>query len=274
MGISRKKELGDFLKNKRKAISPKLFGVTLVGRRRTSGLRREEVAELAGVGISWYTWLEQGRDIQVSYSLLSSILTVLKCTITETKYALDLAGYSSIDRKKLLGESSIYPLQYILNSLEIAPTIVLDNHWNIVASNEMALYIYDANNNLQYNNLIELIFLDKHYQLLFPNWEDKARELLSQFRLSFSKEFENEILINFVESMKERSPFFAECWNEHKVINESPFSKTILHPVLNELSFDFSSLHYIDENKESLKLFINTPSNDGVTEKKLREIKK
>jgi len=272
MEINRKKELGDFFKNKRESISPELFGITSAGKRRTSGLRREEVAELAGVGISWYTWLEQGRDIQVSYSLLSSILTALRCTTTETKYALELAGYSSTGSNNSLEESSMHSLQYILNSLEIAPTIVLDNLWNIVAWNKIASYVYDVNSNLQYNNLIELIFLDENYQMLFPNWEDKANELLAQFRLSFSKEIENETLIHFVESMTERSPFFTECWNEHRVIDETPFNKVILHPILKELSFNFSSLHYIDESKVNLKVFINVPSNDGITEEKLKQI--
>lgn len=106
--------------------------------------------------------------------------------------------------------------------------------------------------------------LDKNYQLLFPDWKDEARELFSQIRLSFSKEFENETLIDFVESMKERSSFFVEYWNEHKIMDENPFSKTILHPVLNKLAFDFSNLHYIDGNKERLKLFISLLSNDGV----------
>lgn len=121
--------------------------------------------------------------------------------------------------------------------------------------------------NLQYNHLIELIFLDENYQLLFLDWKDKVRELLSPFRLSFSKEFENETVIDFVESMKKRSSFFAECWNEHKIMDESPFSKTTLYQGLNKLSFDFSSLHYIDGNKVHLNLFINIPSDDGVTEK-------
>ncbi|WP_271000818.1 helix-turn-helix transcriptional regulator [Listeria seeligeri] len=272
MKINRKKELGDFLKNKRESLSPESFGIVTKSKRRACGLRREEVAELAGVGISWYTWLEQGRDIQVSYPLLSSILIALKCSYTETKYVLELAGYSSTNASNSLEQSSMYSLRYILDSLEIAPTIVLDSHWNIIAWNKMASYVYDVHNNLQYNNLIELIFLDKNYQILFPNWKDKAQELLAQFRLSFSKEIENEALIYFIASMKERSSFFDECWNEHRVIDESPFSKTILHPLLNELSFDFSSLHYIDESMENLKIFINVPSNDGITEDKLKQI--
>jgi len=272
MKLNRKKELGNFLKNKRESISPESLGIATKGKRRTSGLRREEVAELAGVGISWYTWLEQGRDIQVSYPLLSSILTALKCTYVEAKYVLELAGYSSTGISHLMTEKSMYSLQYILDSFEIAPTIVLDSHWNIVVWNKMASYVYDVNSDLQYNNLIELIFLDENYQILFPSWKDKARELLAQFRLSFSKEIENEALIHFVESMQERSPFFTECWEEHRVIDENPFNKIILHPVLNELSFDFSSLHYIDESKEHLKIFINVPSNDGITEEKLKQI--
>lgn len=272
MELNRKKELGNFFKKKRESISPGSLGIKIAGNRRTSGLRREEVAELAGVGISWYTWLEQGRDIQVSYSLLLSIIKVLKCSYIESKYVLELAGYSSAGIKNSLEDSSMYSIHYLLNSLHIAPTIVLDNHWNIVAWNKIASYVYNVNNNLQYNNLIELIFLDKNYQTLFLNWKDKAQELLAQFRLSFSKDIESEVLIHFVESMKERSQFFIECWNEHKVIDETPFNKTILHPVLNELSFDFSSLHYIDENKANLKIFINVPSNDGITEEKLKQI--
>ena len=272
MELNRKKELGNFFKKKRESVSPESFGINILSNRRASGLRREEVAELANIGVSWYTWLEQGRDIQVSYAILLSLLTTLNCTSVESKYVLELAGYSSTGIKRSLEESAMYSIQYILNSFSTAPTIVLDNQWNIVAWNKMASYVYDVNHNLQYNNLIELIFLDKNYQMLFLNWKDKAQALLAQFRLSFSKEIESEAHLHFVGSMKARSKFFVDCWNEHRVLGETPFNKTILHPVLNELSFEFSSLHYIDENKANLKMFINVPTNDGITEEKLKQI--
>ena len=267
-----KKELGDFFLKKREATLPENIGLTVQGVRRTSGLRREEVAEISGVGLSWYTWLEQGRDIQVSHQLLSSILSTLKCTPSETNYGLELAGYSSTKSTKIVRTQLPSSLKVVLNSLELAPSMILDRHWNIIWVNEIASYIYNSGQNLAHENLIELIFLDKHYQKLFSDWQTKAKELLAQFRLTFSKEIKSAVLLDFIESMKTRSTFFETCWNQHEVMSNKSFNKVIIHPELKELSFEFLSFSYTNDSGEELTLFINVPSEETNTIEKLKII--
>ncbi|MTD38324.1 helix-turn-helix domain-containing protein [Erwinia sp. CPCC 100877] len=271
MTYNSKKELGDFLKRKRDATLPEYVGIIVQGVRRTSGLRREEVAELSGVGLSWYTSLEQGRDIQVSQHLLSSILSTLQCSLTEKKYALGLAGYASIKSSQGIRTKLPPSLKFVLDSLELAPSMILDRHWNIILANEIASYVYDSGQDLAYENLIELIFLDKHYQILFSDWQAKAKELLAQFRLNFSKEFKNDDLLNFIESMKTRSDFFKACWDKHEVMNINSLNKLIIHPDLDALSFEFLSFSYMNNIGEELTLFINIPSEENNTIEKLKK---
>jgi|SRR5471030_3205324 len=134
----RYKELGDFLKTRRAKILPSQVGLPKGTPRRTPGLRREEVASLSGIGLTWYTWIEQGRPIQVSTQVLESLARNLMLDKQETIHLYTLAGQAPPTSFPSYNESVNPMLQHVLDSLEFSPSMIMDARWNVIAWNKAA----------------------------------------------------------------------------------------------------------------------------------------
>src|SRR5436190_20684268 len=135
----RRRELADFLRSRRERISPELVGLPAGGRRRTPGLRREEVAQLAGVGVTWYTWLEQGRPIRPSESVLGAIATALRLDPSERAHLLTLAGIAPPDHLAVRQPPPADPgTERVLAALEPYPAIVVAARHSYIAWNTSA----------------------------------------------------------------------------------------------------------------------------------------
>lgn len=204
---NRLQALSEFLKARRAAITPAAAGLPEGTRRRTPGLRREEVAQLSGVSSTWYTWLEQGRDIKVSPSVLDCIAAALQLTKDERSYLFALAlengpGVSDYTQEE---HSVIHPsLQKILQELKTCPTIISDRHCGIVGWNEAAAHVFLDFAKLapQQRNMISLLFERKEFRRLAVNWEQFVRGYLSIFRAYYGQYLEDRWYDEFIAEMK------------------------------------------------------------------------
>ncbi|RJG25613.1 helix-turn-helix transcriptional regulator [Paenibacillus thiaminolyticus] len=263
--------LSEFLRAKRAQILPQSVGLPAGTRRRTPGLRREEVAQLAGVSTTWYTWLEQGRDIQVSASVLDSIAEALKLTVDERKYLYALAlegGAGPAVREE--EEPQISPaLQRILQELRHCPTIVSDRRCHIVGWNEAASHVFLDFTVIppEERNMIRLLFTRKEFQSLAVNWEHFVKGFLSIFRAYYGQYVEDEWYDRFLEEMKEVHPDFQRLWNQSQVSTAPEVVIEFRHARAGKMLFHLTSLQV--QGDADLRCSIYTPAPESSTEFKL-----
>ncbi|CAH8707265.1 helix-turn-helix transcriptional regulator [Paenibacillus thiaminolyticus] len=263
--------LSEFLRAKRAQILPQSVGLPAGTRRRTPGLRREEVAQLAGVSTTWYTWLEQGRDIQVSASVLDSIAEALKLTVDERKYLYALAlegGAGPALREE--EEPQISPaLQRILQELRHCPTIVSDRRCHIVGWNEAASHVFLDFTVIppEERNMIRLLFTRKEFQSLAVNWEHFVKGFLSIFRAYYGQYVEDGWYDRFLEEMKEVHPDFQRLWNQSQVSTAPEVVIEFRHARAGKMLFHLTSLQV--QGDADLRCSIYTPAPESSTEFKL-----
>ena len=139
---SRRRELGAFLRSRRERLSPQATGIAAGARRRTPGLRREEVAMIAGVGTTWYTWLEQGRDVRPSVEVLTALCEALRLDAAERRHLFTLAGRQQPERRRIVPGKVEGPLLHMLQSLVLQPAYVVGPRWDVLAWNDAAVAIF------------------------------------------------------------------------------------------------------------------------------------
>lgn len=268
---NRMQMLSEFLRAKRAQILPQSVGLPAGTRRRTPGLRREEVAQLAGVSTTWYTWLEQGRNIQVSASVLDSVAAALKLSVDERKYLYALAlegGAGPAMREE--EEPQISPaLQRILQELRHCPTIVSDRRCHIVGWNEAASHVFLDFTAIppEERNMIRLLFTRKEFQSLAVNWEHFVKGFLSIFRAYYGQYVEDEWYDRFLEEMKEVHPDFQRLWNQSQVSTAPEVVIEFRHARAGKMLFHLTSLQV--QGDADLRCSIYTPAPESSTEFKL-----
>ncbi|MFC3746521.1 helix-turn-helix transcriptional regulator [Paenibacillus sp. GCM10012306] len=272
---TRLQALSDFLKARRAAISPSSVGLPEGTRRRTPGLRREEVAQLAGVSSTWYTWLEQGRDIKVSSSVLDCIATALQMTKDERKYLFALALETGAGSPVLPQEetSVISPsLQKILQELKYCPTIISDRRCGIVGWNEAAAHVFLNFSKLpaEERNMIRLLFVRKEFQRLAVNWEQFVSGYLSIFRAYYGQYVEDQWYDDFIAEMRETHPDFNELWEQSRVSTAPDVVLEFRHAKAGKMLFHLTSLQV--HGTTDLRCSIYTPAGDSNTEAKLKQL--
>lgn len=227
------------------------------GRRRTPGLRREEVAVLAGVGLSWYTWLEQGRKINVSDGVLDAISRALLLSEPERRHLYLLAG---LNPPELSAPEDLFvtpELQRVLADWMPRPAVVLDRLWNINALNDAARAVFGYRGGGE-NSLITF-FTSTRYRNAIDNWEDQAAHVVAEFRgdaAQFPDDPDFQRLANKLISV---SPEFAELWSRHKVGRHPHGFKTVIDPAAGELAFEYTRLPVVDRPGDRLFLFNGKP---------------
>lgn len=209
-----KNELSEFLTRHRKKLTPGDVGLPSTGRRRTPGLRREEVAALAGVGLTWYTWFEQGRDIQVSEKFLLSVARALKLDDAECSH-LFLLAHKRPPPPEAHQWLSVTPLiQQLMDDLATRPAYVLNLRWDVVAWNAAAddLFGFSAWDR-EARNILRMVFADPDMRRRLPAWREDAPRLLAQFRYDFAVAPDDPAMLTLVEDLKGLSADFR-CWWE------------------------------------------------------------
>jgi len=211
-------ELADFLRNRRESLSPLDIGLPEGKRRRTPGLRREEVAALAGVGITWYTWLEQGRAIKVSSNFLDNISRVLKLDETERRHLFLLAHQRP---PAMPGRAwCVMPplVKRMLDDLTFRPAYVLNLRWDVIGWNAAGeqLFGFEARDPSE-RNMLWMLFADSRLNSRIAEWDTQASQILASFRRDFAQAVEDEEMTALVDALEGVSPLFCNLWNRHDV---------------------------------------------------------
>jgi hypothetical protein len=240
---SRRQELASFLRSRRERISPEQVGLPPGRRRRTPGLRREEVAQLAAVGVTWYTWLEQARDIQVSGQVADAIARALMLDVTERRHLFTLAG--TADPHPHLDCPGISPaLLAMVRKVEPLPAAVFNSRYDIVAYNRTygrlvtdldALPVEDR-------NIMWLAFTDPLWRERMLDREENTRLMAAKFRSSMARHLAEPAWKELLRRLQQHSPEFREAWERHEVVRPGSHVKRYINPDVGVLAFDFTHL--------------------------------
>ncbi len=265
----RQHALAEFLRNRRARLVPEQVGLPGGLRRRTPGLRREEVALLAGVSPEWYTWLEQGRDIHVSAQLLESLARVLQLDANERAYLFVLALRQSPPVDTFVPPTISPTLHQFLDQLGTTPACVADARLNVVAGNAAYRAVFGGDPATVLGgecNLIWRLFMSPGTQSANAEWAELARVYLAQFRAEYGRFITDPWWAELIAELHAGSPMFRELWARHDVLNVSEGCKRFSHPLVGELIFDFLWLRTSDSG--DVRLLIHTPrSRSGTVEK-------
>lgn len=270
--LARRREAGGFLRSCRARLTPAKVGLQEGFRRRTPGLRREEVAMLAGVGTTWYTWLEQGRDIQPSIEVLSALARVLQLDSVERNHLFVLYDRPPPKYRPPCEEQLDLPLRRMLEGLGEQPAYVLGWRWDILAWNRAADLLLGplARPGDRKPNAIELLFSDPAHRKLFVDWETVARGALAAFRADCAAYFGDPDLADLVARLSRFSREFAAWWPQQNVAHRMAGMKRLHHPVAGRMHFVFSTLAITD--RPGAKLLVFTATDDENTPQKLRRL--
>lgn len=204
-------------------MKPESVGIVQMSRRRTPGLRREEVAELAGVGTTWYTWLEQARDIQPSADVLRRLGRALMLNSAENRHLFALAGKAAPSELDGLIETPPASLLRLLEESFQVPAFLIGIRWDLLAVNSRAKAVFPflaeiANRRA---NILEYFFCDFDRSKI-PQWESLAKRTVAEFRSSLSDSLDHPWVLEMIETLRRRSPDFDRLWREHDVYDPVP----------------------------------------------------
>jgi hypothetical protein len=269
--LDRHHELAAFLRSRRARISPEQVGLPRGTRRRTPGLRRGEVALLAGVSPEWYTWLEQGRDIHVSVQVLESLASVLQLDANERAHVFLLALRQPPPVETFSPPAISPAVQQFLDQLGTTPACAVDARLNIVAWNKAHCVVFGSHATLseRERNLIWRLFTPPMRQRN-EEWEELARVYLAQFRAGYGRFINDPWWAEQIAELNRISPEFRELWARHDVLNVSEGRKTMHHPLAGELTFDFLWFQTVDSR--DLRLLIHTPRRNSGTANKIERL--
>jgi len=251
--------LGSYLRDRRAKLDPATLGFPLT-RRRTPGLRREEVAQRASVSATWYTWLEQGRGGAPSASVLERIAHALMLTEVEREHLFLLALGRPPEVRYQLTEGVTPRLQRILDSLELSPAIVKTSTWDIIAWNRAASAVladYEALP-VRERNILRLMFCDPRVRAAQAEWESVARFVVAAFRADAARAGAGANVQTLVDELARLSPEFDALWRDNDVRTYGEGSKYIRHPLAGLIGLEYSS--FAVDGRPDLSMVIYTPA--------------
>ena len=226
-----RRRLGAFLRASRDRLTPADVGIHGGPvRRRTPGLRREEVAQLSGLSPTWYTWLEQGRDISVSPQGLANIAAALQLTDAERAYLFELVRKRDPDAATREAPAmDTTPLAAALSSIT-SPAYLLDRNWSACAANSAARQLFGQWLEGSEANLLRYVFLDPTARRFICDWENRARRLVAEFRADTAARMDEEEIATLVEELRKASPQFAGFWKDQRVLARDGGTRDFNHP--------------------------------------------
>ncbi|WP_020668977.1 helix-turn-helix transcriptional regulator [Amycolatopsis nigrescens] len=257
----RRQELAAFLRSRRERITPDQVGLPPAGRRRTPGLRREEVAQLAGVGVTWYTWLEQGRDINASEQVLEAIAGTLRLDPYERAHLYNLAGLAEppVEKEcKAIGPG----VHAMLRQLEPFPAVVLNGRTDILAHNRGYTWLLGDVDAMPFEerNSLRLCFTNRAWRARLPDFEESSPRVVAQFRAAMADHVAEPSWKNLVNRLLEESPEFAALWRQHEVQPHRNMLKRFLHPDAGLLRFNYTHLWF--GRRSEMRLTTYSPADE------------
>ncbi len=251
--------LGTYLKDRRSKLDPAAFGFPLT-RRRTPGLRREEVAQRANVSATWYTWLEQGRGGAASADVLDRIARAMMLTDVEREH-LFLLGLGRPPEVRYRAPEGITPrLQRVLDTLDCSPAFIRTAIWDVVAWNRAAAAVLTDYSQLPggQRNVLRMIFRDSRVRAAQSDWQSVARYVVASFRADVARAGAARNVQSLVDELCATSPEFAAMWRDNDVQGHGDGMKTLHHPVAGKLSMEFSA--FAVDGRPDLILVIYNPA--------------
>lgn len=253
----RRAELADFLRTRRGALQPEDVGLPpATGRRRTPGLRREEVALVAGVGATWYTWLEQGRDVRASVEVLEAIARGLRMTDAEREHLL-LLGRGQATPAAGPPESASPTLRRLVEGLDPNPAYVLGRRWDYLCWNRA--YTLVMGDPLDWppeqRNALWITFMDPVRASLVDDFEVAARRMLARFRADHSRHVGDPCFERLIEDLRTASPTFRALWSAHEVRGSGEGRKVLRHPSGETLVLEHATFRHAENPEQRLLLY-------------------
>ncbi|MDE3069146.1 MAG: helix-turn-helix domain-containing protein [Acidobacteriota bacterium] len=265
---ARRAELADFLRTRRASLQPEDVGLPGGGRRRTPGLRREEVAQLAGVGATWYTWLEQGRDVRASLDVLEAIARALRLTPAERTHLLLLGRGEEPPPCRMPAERASATLRRMLESLGAGPAFVLGRRWDYLAWNDAACAVFGELGRLPRGsrNHVWLTFMDPARRAMTPDWKLTARATVAKFRADSAHHIGDPSFEELIRALRHSSPEFCAAWTRHEVTRGGEGRKEAHHPAAGILHFEHAVFSPVEAPEQRLVLYTSVPGT-GTVEK-------
>jgi transcriptional regulator with XRE-family HTH domain len=261
--LDRRTGLSEFLRTRRARIKPQDVGLREFGRyRRVPGLRREELAQLAGMSVAYYTRLEQGNVQNVSVEVLDAIARALRLTDAEHAHLTHLAQPREHKKKHSSRPQQVRgALWQLLDSMDSVPAYVVGRRADILAWNRMALALFGDWSQLpaKERNWARLIFLSPAHRDLFAEWESKAADIVGFLRMDAGCHPADPQLSALVGELSVKSADFRRLWARHDVRERSHGVKRLSHPLVGELTLSFEVFKLLDDQEQSLYLYDAEP---------------
>ncbi|MDP9587540.1 UNVERIFIED_ORG: transcriptional regulator with XRE-family HTH domain [Shinella zoogloeoides] len=259
-GTANDNALGTFLRDRRMRLDPATFGFQ-PGRRRTPGLRREEVAQRANISPTWYTWLEQGRGGAPSSHVLDRIAAGLMLTEPERDH-LHVLAFGHPPEPHYRQHDGITPrLQRVLDAMPLSPAIIRTATWDVVAWNKAAAIILTDYAKLppDRRNILRMIFSDERVRAAQDDWRNVARYVVGAFRADAARAGAGMEIRQLVDELSANSPEFKAMWDDNEIAGAREGIKRLHHPHLGSIELEFSS--FAVEGRPDLNMMVYNPAN-------------
>jgi transcriptional regulator with XRE-family HTH domain len=253
-------QLSEFLKSCRARLQPVAVGLPQAARRRTPGLRREDVAALAGLSATWYTWLEQGRDVRASDRVLESLSRTLRMSTEERDYLFLLAQNRTPPLVRQTPEEVSPAVHRTLEALSV-PALVINLRWDIVYWNRMYAAVirnYDSTPPAD-RNLVKLLMVHPEYQTDEVQYEEMAGRIVAKLKMDYSQAGGEADFDGLIQELRELSPLFKRLWDRPEITARSEGVHLVRHPRLGVITLEHTS--YQVEGAHTLRALIYAPEN-------------
>jgi transcriptional regulator with XRE-family HTH domain len=260
--VARRQELGRFLRDYRARVKPADLGLVPNGRRRVPGLQRHEVADAAKISLTWYTWLEQGRDVRTTPQVLDSLARALRLDEPARRYLRQLGGAPVGEEEDATPASIDGSLREFLDGMSSVPGSVFTPAWDLLAWNTAwSRVFYDPSLlSVNHRNGLWAMFMSEELRERLPHWKDEAERAVARLRLNLAAHVGDERAIQVQDELLGVSPEFRQIWNHHEVRSYTNRLQVVEHPDVGFLRFVILQFRPADE--PSLMMTLRWPSDD------------
>lgn len=260
-----RRQLGAFLRSRRERLAPDEVGLPQTARRRTPGLRREELALLAGISATWYTYLEQGREIRASEQVLNALAEALRLDRHERAHLLQLAGHTAADapeeREPLAPEAAAVPLL-----LQPNPAYIIDGNYDVLSHNRAADTLFPKlidDEAERPANFVRWVFLEPAARDVVVDWEREARGLLARLRAQAGRHPADPRYTRLIDELNETSPEARAWWRQYDVQARHSGRKRLRPPGHDPVEYTYTAFHLAEHPEQTLVVYVDTSEPAG-----------
>jgi len=250
-----RREFADLLRSRRDRLTPDDVGLPAGTRRRTAGLRREEVAQLAGVSTTYYTFLEQGRDVRPSRQVLAALAAALRLSAAERDHLFQLAGATPPSGGAPRAETVAPALAEMVQRLDPWPAYLKGGRWDVLAANRAARALFADWPARADRNLLSWMFTEPAARKIYLHWEQEAAAMLARFRAAAARRPDDPHFTGLIDELHQASPEVRAWWPRHDVLPVGGGTKRLHHPALGDVAFEHVVLQVADRPEQSLVYF-------------------